>query len=465
MSIIDRNRKVHFVGIGGIGMSGLAEILCRSGHFVTGSDLNASDATARLEGLGATVQIGHGREILDKHRPDVVVYSTAVPRENPELQFARDNKVPVIRRAEMLGELMRLRRGIAVAGSHGKTTTTGLLSLVLSEAGLDPAVVIGGRFDAIGANAQWGEGPWLVAEADESDGSFNRLTPEMAIVTNIDKEHLNHYGSFEATLKAFEDFLDRLPFYGKAVLCSDCANVRGLLPGLNKSYVTYGFDAEHEPDYQVVLLENSATPVFEVKKMDETVLSLSLSVPGRHNVLNAAAAGILALELGVQRQKVEGALSHFKGVQRRFENRGRWSAGILIEDYAHHPTEIAATMQACSVSHEKKPFVIFQPHRYSRSRELWQEFGECFAGAEKVFVLPIYPASEPRELWVDQYDGLPFAKNIKGVAAEFVADFEQARRDVESEAEKNSDTDRPLLILGAGNISKIIPDLLKSSEG
>ncbi|MEO5667903.1 MAG: UDP-N-acetylmuramate--L-alanine ligase, partial [Bdellovibrionota bacterium] len=340
MSLVARTRRVHFVGIGGVGMSGLAEILCRSGHFVSGSDQSASDTVEALRKLGAHIQIGHGEEIVVKSKPDVVVYSTAVSHENPELRYARRERIPIIRRAEMLAELMRLRRGIAIAGSHGKTTTTGLVALILQEAGLDPAVVIGGRFDAIGANATWGQGQWLVAEADESDGSFLRLSPELAVVTNIDREHLNHYGTFEKTIEAFEEFLDRLPFYGRAVLCSDCDITRKINTTLQKPSWTYGFDVNHKPDFWIELIENSAHPRFRIHRYSGSRaeneegkytlwLEVTLSVPGVHNVLNATAAAIVARELETKDAVILKALEKFKGVRRRFDLRGQWAAGPL----------------------------------------------------------------------------------------------------------------------------------------
>jgi UDP-N-acetylmuramate--alanine ligase len=475
MSLIARTRRVHFVGIGGVGMSGIAEILLRSGHFVSGSDLNASETIETLTKLGAEIQMGHAEDILLRTRPDVLVYSTAVSHENPELRYARREKIPIVRRAEMLAELMRLRRGIAIAGSHGKTTTTGLVALILKEAGVDPAVVIGGRFDAIGSNATWGQGQWLVAEADESDGSFLRLTPELAVVTNIDKEHLNHYGTFEATLEAFEEFLDRLPFYGRAVLCSDCANIRSLLVAVKKPICTYGFEQEHRPDYWVELLKDSASPRFKIHRLSgsrsETEegsyslwLEVALSVPGRHNILNATAAAIVARELETKDEVILSALKKFRGVSRRFDLRGTWALGPLIEDYAHHPTEIRATLSACRAAYSKAPLIVFQPHRFSRTRELWDEFAECFDTAEKVWVLPIYAASEPREVWTETYDGVYFARNVKGVSADFCGDFESVLNSVAEWVKSSGETslDRPLLVLGAGDVHKIIPELLTS---
>lgn len=472
MSLVARTRRVHFVGIGGIGMSGLAEILCRSGHAVTGSDVSDSDAVSSLRSLGAKIQLGHGDQILLDHRPDVLVYSTAVSNDNPELQFARKEKIPIIRRAEMLAELMRLRRGVAIAGSHGKTTTTGLAALILKEAGLDPTVVIGGKFDAIGSNAKWGEGKWLVAEADESDGSFLRLSPELAVVTNIDREHLNHYGTFEATLTAFEEFLDHLPFYGRAVLCSDCPHVRQVMLNLRKPYYSYGFDKEHSPDFWIELLKGGANPLFaiyilqgsrdpEIASEYKKWIELSLSVPGKHNVLNASAAAILARELEVKDEVILRALMSFKGVKRRFEKRGTWvGGGDLIEDYAHHPTEIKATLEACRAAYSETPLVIFQPHRFTRTRELWEEFANCFEGAEQVWTLPIYAASEPREVWTEKFDGVYFARNIKNTKSEYGSDFLETKKMIEAWASQNPSTSRPLLVLGAGDISKMIPSLL-----
>jgi UDP-N-acetylmuramate--alanine ligase len=459
-------------------MSGLAEILCRSGHFVSGSDLSASDTVEGLRKLGAKIQIGHGEEIVAQSKPDVVVYSTAVSHENPELRYARREKIPIIRRAEMLAELMRLRRGIAIAGSHGKTTTTGLVSLILQEAGLDPAVVIGGRFDAIGANATWGQGQWLVAEADESDGTFLRLTPELAVVTNIDKEHLNHYGTFEKTLEAFEEFLDRLPFYGRAVVCSDCENVRKILSQLKKPSHTYGFEQSHKPDYWVELVENTAHPRFKIHRYSGSRaegeegrytpwLEVRLSVPGTHNVLNASAAAIVARELEVKDEAILKALAKFKGVRRRFDLRGSWQGGPLIEDYAHHPTEIRATLSACRAAYKQAPLVIFQPHRFSRTRELWEEFAGCFDLAEKVWTLPIYAASEPREVWTSNYDGVYFARNVKNVSADFASDFDTLVAQVGEWIAKNpvsKDEPRPLLVLGAGDVYKVIAPLLVGKE-
>ncbi len=470
MSLIERSRKIHFIGIGGIGMSGLAELLLKLGHHVSGSDQNDSESVQRLIGLGAKIQIHHGDEIMKSMPPDVVVYSTAVPPTNPELSFARAQKIPIIRRAEMLGELMRLKRGIAIAGSHGKTTTTGFVSMLLSAGGLDPTVVIGGRFDAIGSNASLGAGRWLVAEADESDGTFLKLTPEIAVVTNIDREHLDHYKNFESVIAAFEDFIDRVPFYGRAVLCSDCENIRSIAARLQKPCVYYGFDEKWEPDFLVRLLEEGASPRFEILEKKSNYkkpwLAVQLSVPGRHNILNATAAALVARELEVSNLVISNTLKDFHGVSRRFQMRGNWKGHPVIEDYAHHPTEIRATLAAAlSVYAPLKPVVLFQPHRFTRTRDLWQEFSSCFEGAQSVFTLPIYAASEPREDWVKDVDLEAFAKNIKGGIASYcptrdslVEGLMQAKK-----SEKISEK-APILVLGAGDIYKMIPSLIGDSN-
>lgn len=466
MSLTTRPRKIHFVGIGGIGMSGLAELSLKLGHGVSGSDLGESESVQRLKRLGALVQIGHSDEILQKQRPDVLVYSTAVPASNPELTFARAHKIPIIRRAEMLAELMRLRRGIAIAGSHGKTTTTGLVSLLLKAAGLDPTVIIGGRFDAIGSNAAWGDGQWMVAEADESDGSFLRLSPELAVVTNIDREHLDHYKDFAAVTDAFAEFIDRVPFYGRVILCLDCERVRSLTQDLRKPITSYGFDREWEPDFLVRVTSDGAFPAFEIlsksSSYTEVWLKTELSVPGRHNVLNASAAALIAHEVGVPVEKISSALRDFKGVQRRFQLRGEWRGHPVIEDYAHHPTEIRATLEAArSVYPSLEAVVVFQPHRFTRTRDQWTEFASCFVHSERVLTLPIYAASEAREAWVQAFDGENFAKNVSDQRGQFCPD----RSDVLVQLKRLEDEGRlspqaPIFILGAGDISKLIPDLL-----
>jgi len=464
MSILERTRRVHFIGIGGIGMSGIAELLLGLGHKVTGSDLSDSDVVTRLRSLGALIQKGHDAMILEQQAPDVVVFSTAVAKDNPELVYARTRRIPIIRRAEMLAEIMRLKRGLAVAGSHGKTTTTGMTSLILKQAGYEPTVAVGGRFDALGSNAALGKGAWMVAEADESDGSFLRLAPEVAIVTNIDPEHLDHWGTFDRVLEGFAEFLDRLPFYGLAVLCSDCPNLRLLSERLQKPALWYGFEKEQDPDVLVELLEEGPRPRFRLHRLNRKTgqrvvwLEACLSVPGRHNVSNAAAAAVAAGELGIAPDKIASALSAFTGVARRFERRGEWQGHVVIEDYAHHPTEIRATLQAARAVFPDSPaIVLFQPHRYSRTRDQWREFGVCFDGAGQVWTLPIYAASEPKEAWADSLDGASFAANVKSPRAQAFENTEALLRALRAGP---LPVGAPILVLGAGDISKLIPRLL-----
>lgn len=464
MSLVERKRKIHFVGLGGIGMSGIAELLLALGHEVSGSDLAESETLARLKSLGARTQVPHGDKILQDYPPDVVVYSTAVHATNPELVYARAHKIPIIRRAEMLAELMRLKRGIAIAGSHGKTTTTGLAAMLLKAGGLDPTVVIGGRFSAIGSNAALGVGKWLVAEADESDGSFLRLSPELAVVTNIDHEHLDHYKRFEGVLNAFEEFIDKVPFYGRAILCSDCEYLRGMQARMRKPVVFYGLEKKYEPDYWLGLVQDGAQPEFEVRdrasQYQKVWLKFKLSVPGLHNGLNALAAALVAFELEISKSVIEKTLSEFNGVERRFQRRGRIGPHEVIEDYAHHPTEIRATLQAArSAFPQQKIWVAFQPHRYSRTRDSWADFKNCFQGADRVFTLPIYAASEVREAWVENYDGEAFAQHLEQGHGIFCPTREVLTQRIREEL-GGEKAPVAVLILGAGDIAKVIAPLL-----
>lgn len=469
MSLSSKTRKIHFVGIGGIGMSGLAELLLGLGHCVSGSDVSDSESVKRLKNLGAQIQIGHNDEILENSKPDVLVYSTAVKANNPELLWAKKYSVPVIRRAEMLAEIMRLKQGIAVGGSHGKTTTTGLVSLLLKTAGLDPTVVIGGKFDAIGSNAAWGGGNWLVAEADESDGTFLKLSPEIAIVTNVDREHMDHYGSFDVVTKAFLDFIDRVPFYGKAILCSDCPNLWSLRDQIQKPKFWYGLDAAKRPDFLITIKRKSPTPRFHVSKLGtdgeyKKCFDAELKVSGTHNVLNATAAAICAYEVGVSNDDILKGLSLFTGVRRRFELRGYLNEHPVFEDYAHHPTEIRSVISAARdrfPAHE--PLVLFQPHRYTRTRDQWSEFSTCFEGAKRVFTLPIYAASEPREDWVTQFDRENFSKNILGVEASSCESLEAAKVLI-LDSLKALPPHTPLFVMGAGDVYKIFDQLNLSLE-
>ena len=388
-----RVSRIHFVGIGGIGMSGIAEVLLDLGFVVSGSDTRASDATRRLEEKGAVVHLGHAEGHVEGS--DVVVTSSAVKTDNPEVRRARELMVPVIPRAEMLAELMRLKHGVAVAGSHGKTTTTSLVAAILNEGGLDPTVIIGGKVNQLGSNAKMGRGDTLVAEADESDGSFLRLTPTIAVVTNLDLEHVDHYtGGLAQLSDAFLTFINKIPFYGLAVLCIDAENVQALLPRVDRRHVTYG--RSRQADWQAVdVSHDGLTSRFTVKHRGVDLGQVTLNLVGAHNVLNALAALAVSDELGISFDNAARALAQFEGVQRRFTHKGTHNDVIVVDDYAHHPAEIKATLAAARGAYpERRVVVLFQPHRYSRTAALIDDFAKAFNDADIVMVAPVYAAGE-----------------------------------------------------------------------
>jgi UDP-N-acetylmuramate--alanine ligase len=388
-----RVRRVHFVGVGGIGMSGIAEVLLALGFEVHGSDLKASDTTRRLQGQGAKISYGHREENVEQ--ADVVVMSSAVRSDNPEIVRAQREGVPVIPRAEMLAELMRLKHGIAVAGSHGKTTTTSLVAAVLNEAGLDPTVIIGGKVNQLGTNARVGQGELLVAEADESDGSFLKLNPTIAVVTNLDLEHVDHYtGGLPELKAAFSSFVNRVPFYGLAVLCIDEENVQALMPEVSRRFVTYG--RSRQADYQAVgVTFQGVSSSFTVRRRGQDLGVVNLNLAGAHNVLNALAAIAIGDELGVPFEKTVSALAAFQGVQRRFTHRGEVGGVLVVDDYGHHPAEIRATLAAARQAYPgRRIVVLFQPHRYTRTAALKDDFARAFNDADIVIVAPVYAAGE-----------------------------------------------------------------------
>jgi UDP-N-acetylmuramate--alanine ligase len=394
---LGRTRHLHFVGVGGIGMSGMAELLVNLGYRVSGSDARGSELTDRLAGLGVEVSLGHRPDHVGD--ADVVVVSSAIAADNPEVLEARARHVPVIPRAEMLAELMRLRVGIAVAGAHGKTTTTSMVALMLERAGLDPTAVIGGRLSAFGSNARLGRGPYIVVEADESDQSFLKLSPAIAIVTNIDREHIDAYGSFERLVEAFRQFADRVPFYGAVVACLDDDSVRALLPQFARRTMTYGF----APDADVRGIDPATDGVsgrclvrYRVRGVPAGVGEgeVRLAVPGRHNLQNALAAVAVGIELGVPFAQVQEALAGFRGVERRYQVRGEGRGVRVVDDYAHHPTEIAAVLAAARAGKPTRLIAVFQPHRYSRTRDLLAEFGPALSAADIVVLTDIYAAGE-----------------------------------------------------------------------
>jgi UDP-N-acetylmuramate--alanine ligase len=385
-------RHLHFAGIGGAGMCGLAELLHEEGFEVSGCDLAASETTARLETLGIKVALGHAPDHLAGVQ--VLVISSAVPGTNLEVDAARSRGIPVIRRAEMLGEISRLKWGIAVAGTHGKTTTTSLTGFVLTRAGLDPTVVVGGRMHYLGAHARLGHSEYLVCEADEFDRSFLALSPALALITNVEPEHLDTYGSVEAMEEAFVTFANRVPFYGATIACLDDPGVRRLLPRFSRRTVTFGFTPQAEVHGRKPRFSTTGADCRVVERGRE-LGELSLSLPGRHMLSNALGAAAAALEIGVQFDQIAKAVAAFTGVARRFERKGERDGIVLVDDYAHHPTEVAATLQAARQSFPDARLVVaFQPHLFSRTKAFTREFGEALLSADVVLVLPIYPARE-----------------------------------------------------------------------
>src|SRR5579875_3807019 len=393
LGIFNRRRRLHFIGVGGSGMSGIAELCARLGLEVSGCDLQRSSTTARLQALGLPVAYGHDPAHLDSAL-DAVIMSSAVKLSNPEVLAARDMKIPVISRAEMLGELLRLARvGIAVAGTHGKTTTTSLVGLIMEEAGFDPTVAIGGNLRARGSNVRLGRGDFMVAEADESDASFLLLLPTIAVVTNIDPEHLDYYGSMERVREAFLSFINRVPFYGVAVLGIDSVNVRGLLPGVRKQAITYGEAPDADYRAEGIVIDGFSTQ-FDVLERGEKLGRISIPIPGRHVALNALAALAVAARLNIAFEAAAEALKKFSGIARRFEIKGEASGRIVLDDYAHHPEEIKATLAAAKAAFHRRLVVVFQPHRYTRLRDLFEEFLTAFDDADVVYLMEVYSAGE-----------------------------------------------------------------------
>lgn len=449
------SQRVHFIGIGGIGMSGIAEILLTMGYAVSGSDLRSSPITERLEELGAIVYTGH--TAANVIASDVVVTSTAVSQDNPEVLEARAKKIPVIQRAEMLAELMRLKYGIAVAGMHGKTTTTSMIAAVLAAGELDPTVVVGGRVDALGSNARMGSSKYLVAEADESDRSFLRLPAILAVVTNLDREHMDTYRDMTDVEDAFVEFMGKVPFYGAVTACIDELRLKSILPRVHRRVYTYG--ESEGADFQVRVLPRPADchAEFEVVLHGLVLGPFRLHVPGRHNILNATAAVAVGLQLGMAPELIAHGLASFRGVDRRFQTKGTAAGVTVVDDYGHHPTEIRATLRAAKECGYGRVMVLFQPHRYTRTRDLFEEFGDAFGDADYVAVMDIYAASEQP---IDGISGERLAKKVSGGKAEFVGPM-SVGVEVLSRAARPGDL---IVTLGAGNVSQAGPMLLEALE-
>jgi len=453
-------QQIHFVGIGGVGMSGIAEVLINMGYRVTGSDARRGDAVERLERLGAKVFIGHQPAHVEGAH--VVVYSSAVARDNVEVQVARHRGIPVIPRAEMLAELMRLKYGIAIAGTHGKTTTTSIVATVLGGAGLDPTVVVGGRVHGLGTNARLGQGEFLVAEADESDGSFLKLSPTIAVVTTVDAEHLDYYADLDAVRHAFLQFVNKVPFYGAAVVCLDEPNIQEMIPQIEKRVITYGL--ESGADLTARRLQFSGMRAqFDVLQRGHLLGPASLPAPGRHNVLNALAAIAVGLDLEVPFERVATALASFEGVQRRFQIRGEAQGVLVVDDYGHHPAEIRATLAAAKAGFDRRVITVFQPHRYSRTRHLRREFLTAFYQSEVLIVMDIYPAGEA------PIPGVHARDLAEGIAAHGHREVVYMDGDREGIVQYLCESTRPgdlVLTLGAGDVGQLgIEFLARLTDG
>jgi UDP-N-acetylmuramate--alanine ligase len=450
-------KRVHFIGIGGIGMSGIAEVLCNLGFQVSGSDLKKSRNTDRLELFGAKIHEGHHAENIGDAQ--VVVYTSAAKEDNPEMIEARAKGVPLIPRAEMLAELMMLKPyAVAVAGTHGKTSTTSMVATVLGHAGIDPTTVVGGVVDTLGSNARLGQSDWFVAEADESDRSFLMLNPTIAVVTNIDKEHMESYKGMDDVFQCFTDFINKVPFFGTAVLCLDDPNVQHIIPRIKRRRVTYGMSAQADVSAQDVRFTDTFGSTFTVLKGTEVLGEINLPVPGIHNVYNSLAATAVALELEIPFEKIAESFTAFKNANRRFQFKGEAQGISVVDDYGHHPTEIVATLSAAkNGSHGKRTVVVFQPHRYSRTKELFDDFALAFNNADLLFVLDIYAASEqPMEGVTAEI----LTDNIRKYGhknAVYIGDIETAVEKVTPFLQEND----LLITLGAGSVTTLADKFLE----
>jgi UDP-N-acetylmuramate--alanine ligase len=455
------SQHAHFIGIGGIGMSGIAEILLNLGFRVSGSDLRRGPVTDRLAQLGATIYEGH--DAANVAGATVVVTSSAVGPANLEVVEAHARKIPVIQRAEMLAELMRLKYGIAIAGMHGKTTTTSMVASVLAAGGLDPTVVVGGRVDALGSNARLGTTQYLVAEADESDRSFLKLSPILAVVTNLDREHMDCYRDLDDVERAFLAFMDRVPFYGAVTACMDDPLLKGILPRARRRVFTYGVDAEADFRLEYVQAGQGRFARFLVHTAQGPLGPFELHVPGRHNVLNATAAVAIAHQLGVDAERIAEGLNRFRGVDRRFQQRGAARGVTVVDDYGHHPTEIRATLAAARECGYRRIHVVFQPHRFTRTLDLMDQFSGAFQDADTLLVLPIYAASEepiPGVTAEVLTERIERCSRAQGPAVQFAPDFAAAVAAVAAQAMEGD----LILTLGAGSVSQLAPQILAALE-
>jgi len=457
--VFEKYRVIHFVGIGGIGMSGIAEVLVNLGYEVTGSDMKESDTTKRLRNMGITIHIGHREENIDSAH--VVVVSSAVPFDNPEIESAHRRNVPVIPRAEMLAELARLKYSVLVAGAHGKTTTTSLISTVLAGGGFDPTIIIGGKLKGIGSNAKLGKGEFLVAEADESDGSFLKLSPTIAVVTNIDREHMEFFRDMKGLKDAFLSFINKVPFYGVSFICAENEHLQELLPDIHRRFLTYGLSSSADI-YADDIEKGFMSTSFEVIAKGAGLGRFSIPVPGTHNVLNALACIGVARELKMDAAKIRESLASFSGIQRRFEFKGEAKGIKVYDDYGHHPTEIRATLAAASENlryqgKDARLFVVFQPHRFTRTADLIEEFARSFTGNYSVLLLDIYPAGEKPIEGVTSKALYEKIKPLAGGNVTYFADRDAAVRRLIGEMKRGD----LLLTLGAGDVWKLGEEALE----
>jgi len=456
MTTFGKVKNIHLIGIGGIGMSGIAELLLNLGYSISGSDIRKTDVTKHLSACGGKIFFGHKAENVSN--ADVVVFSSAVKDNNPEIIEAQERSIPVIPRAEMLAELMRLKYGIAVAGAHGKTTTTNMIGSILTEGGLDPTVVIGGRLSQWGgSNARLGNSDFLVAEADESDGSFLVLSPSMAIITNIDYEHIDFYHSMDNLRDTFANFINKLPFYGRAILCLDDKEVQGLIPRLAKSYLTYGLNSQSDIRASDILKEGLRTS-FVVTFRNRTIGNITIPAPGNHNVLNALAAIGVGLELDIDFEDIQKGLKNLGGLERRFEVKGERKGILFLDDYGHHPTEIVSTIQTVKECWpDRRLVVVFQPHRYTRTRDLYARFVTSFNQADLLVIIPVYGAGEDP---IPGIDSEYLYRGIKGHGHRAVSFFSEKEGAVSFLLKEIRYGDL-VLTLGAGDVSHTGAEVLK----
>jgi len=450
-------RKIHFVGIGGSGMSGIAEVLLNMGYRVSGSDLRGNDASRRLATLGASVMVGHKKGNVSG--VDCVVYSSAVNFENVELKEAEALQIPIIPRAEMLAELMRMKYGIAIAGTHGKTTTTSMTASILEVAGIDPTVVTGGKLNATGTNATLGKGDFLVAEADESDGSFLRLSPSIAVVTNIDREHMNHYSSMEDMKDAYIDFMNKVPFYGCSIVCLDHPTIQSILPSITRRYVTYGLSTQAEVHAANIEKKGTKTS-FDLIVADKVEGRVTIGLPGDHNVCNALAAAAVAIELGVPVRFIERGLEDFKGVERRFQVKGRAGNIMVVDDYGHHPVEIKAVLKAVKDGWKRRAIIVFQPHRYSRTEDLFSEFITAFNDADVLIITDVYAAGEAPNNDFNSEKLFEAIKKHGHRAVEYIA----GKEEISARLIELTESGDMVVTLGAGDVWQVANETLMALE-